>query len=61
MALSSIESVIDIPGELLTESISENSNDTKRDDNHSNKLKDPSKYYILSHLKTQSISANIRN
>ena len=43
MALSSIESVIDIPGELLTESISENSNDTKRDDNHSNKLKDPSK------------------
>ena len=54
----SSESVIDIPGELLMENISENNNDTQRDDNHSNKLKDPSKYHNLSHLNTQSMTCS---
>ena len=37
-------SVTDILGKLLKDSNSENNNDTQHDDNHSNKLKDPSKY-----------------
>ena len=55
----SSESDIDIPDELLTESISENNKDTQRDDNYSNKLKDPSKYYSLSHLNTQSMTFSL--
>ena len=45
------ESIIDIPDELLKETILENNNDTKPDDNHSYELNDVNKYYNLSHLK----------
>ena len=55
----SSESDIDIPDELFTESISENNKDTLQDDNYSNKLKDPRKYYSLSHLYSQSITFSL--
>ena len=51
---------IDTPDELLTGSMSENNKDTQRDDNYSNKLKDTSKYYSLSHLNTQSMFFFVR-
>ena len=55
----SSESVIDILDEFLTDSVSENNNDTERDENHSNKQKDPSKYYSLSQLNTQSMTTSL--